>query len=104
MDKAAFDKKLQNLIQAQETFLSQKNIPKSQSTSLYDRYEHPVITAAHTPLFWRYDLNYDTNPHLMERMGINAAFNAGAIEFGGKMPCRAGRRLGQKVFLCHCRK
>lgn len=93
MDKAAFDNKLQELIEVHEAILSQKNTQKNISTGLYDRYEHPIITAAHTPLFWRYDLNYDTNPHLMERMGINAAFNAGAIEFGGKI-CLAVRVEG----------
>jgi 4-O-beta-D-mannosyl-D-glucose phosphorylase len=44
-----------------------------------------VLTAAHTPLFWRYDLNPVTNPYLMERMGINAVFNPGAMEFNGKI-------------------
>ena len=49
------------------------------------RYLNPVLTAAHAPVFWRYDLNYETNPHLLERLGINAAFNSGAIEFDGKI-------------------
>lgn len=93
MDKAEFDNKLKDLIAAQEAKLSQKNTPITQSTGLYDRYKHPVITAAHTPIFWRYDLSYDTNPYLMERMGINAAFNAGAIEFEGKI-CLAVRVEG----------
>lgn len=93
MNKAAFDNKLHELIEVHEGFLSQKNTRKYISTGLYHRYERPVITAEHTPLFWRYDLNYDTNPHLMERMGINAAFNAGAIEFDGKI-CLAVRVEG----------
>ena len=45
------------------------------------RYRYPVLTADHTPPFWRYDLNPESNPFLMERMGINAVFNAGAMRF-----------------------
>lgn len=48
------------------------------------RYRHPILTAAHTPLFWRYDLNPDSNPSLMQRFGINAVLNAGAIKWNGK--------------------
>jgi len=44
-----------------------------------------VLTAAHTPLFWRYDLDPATNPLLMERLGINAAFNVGAMEWNGNV-------------------
>lgn len=44
-----------------------------------------MLTAEHTPIFWRYDLNYKTNPFLMERMGINSTFNSGAIEHKGKI-------------------
>jgi len=52
--------------------------------SIYDRYVHPILTAQHAPIHWRYDLNPATNPFLMERFGINAAFNSGAIKFDGK--------------------
>lgn len=55
------------------------------SNGIFDRWTHPVLTAAHTPLFWRYDLNPQTNPYLMERMGINGVFNAGAMELDGKI-------------------
>jgi 4-O-beta-D-mannosyl-D-glucose phosphorylase len=51
---------------------------------IFDRYKHPVLTAAHTPINWRYDLDAKTNPYLMERIGINAVFNAGAIKFNNK--------------------
>lgn len=50
----------------------------------FTRYRYPVVTAAHTPLFWRYDLNPQANPFMLERLGINAAFNSGAIEHDGK--------------------
>jgi 4-O-beta-D-mannosyl-D-glucose phosphorylase len=51
---------------------------------IFVRYANPVLTAAHAPLEWRYDLDRKTNPYLMERMGINAVFNAGAIKLHGK--------------------
>jgi 4-O-beta-D-mannosyl-D-glucose phosphorylase len=51
---------------------------------VYERYTHPVVTAAHVPLEWRYDLNPNRNPYLLERLGINAAFNAGAIYLDGQ--------------------
>ncbi|MGH7990862.1 MAG: glycoside hydrolase family 130 protein, partial [Limisphaerales bacterium] len=52
---------------------------------IFDRYENPVLTAEHTPLTWRYDFDFASNPHLMTRLGINAVFNVGAMEFGGKI-------------------
>lgn len=93
MDKVIFDEKLYDLIETHNTFLARENVKKVKSNGLYSRYEYPVITAEHTPVFWRYDLNHESNPHLMERMGINAAFNAGAIEHRGKI-CLAVRVEG----------
>lgn len=60
--------------------------PKKESfyNGVYDRYEHPVLTAAHAPLIWRYDLCYDDNPNLQERLGVNAVMNAGAVYLDGK--------------------
>ena len=49
-----------------------------------ERYEHPVLTAAHAPVAWRFDLDPERNPHLIERMGINGVLNPGAIFLGGK--------------------
>jgi 4-O-beta-D-mannosyl-D-glucose phosphorylase len=51
---------------------------------IFDRYAYPVLTAAHAPLTWKYDLNPATNPYLMERIGLNATLNAGAIKWQGK--------------------
>ncbi|WP_431292712.1 hypothetical protein [Pedobacter sp. P26] len=51
---------------------------------IFDRYENPILTAAHVPLNWKYDFNSQTNPYLLERIGINATFNAGAIKFNNK--------------------
>ncbi len=51
---------------------------------IFTRYANPVLTAGHVPPSWRYDYDPKTNPHFMERLGINAVFNAGAIAFGGR--------------------
>ena len=55
------------------------------TNGIYQRYQHPVLTAQHVPPAWRFDFNPATNPHLLERQGINAVFNAGAIELNGKV-------------------
>jgi 4-O-beta-D-mannosyl-D-glucose phosphorylase len=86
MDKSMFDQKLKDLIVKHENFIAKPNsISENWYNGVYERYENPVITAEHTPLFWRYDFHYGRNPNLMERMGVNAAFNVGAIEFEGKV-------------------
>lgn len=66
------------------TLIARPNEPIRPGNGIFDRYRYPVLTAAHAPLFWRYDLDPATNPYLMERMGINAAFNAGAIKLDGR--------------------
>ena len=67
------------------TLIEQKNKPQDQTgNGIYERYKNPVVTAAHVPLNWRFDLNEKTNPFLQERIGMNAAFNAGAIKWNGK--------------------
>ena len=68
-----------------KTLTEQKNEPQNTvGNGIYQRYKNPVVTAAHVPLNWRFDLNEETNPFLQERIGINAAFNAGAIKWNGK--------------------
>jgi len=84
MDRAAFKKGVQELFKQQEKLLARRNSKSPGGNGIYDRYEFPVLSAAHAPITWRYDLDQKTNPFLMERMGINAAFNAGAILHGGK--------------------
>jgi len=68
----------------QEKLLSRKNVKSDFYNGVYDRYEYPVLTREHIPLAWRYDLNPETNPYFMERLGINAVMNSGAIELNGK--------------------
>lgn len=82
--ETAFSQKLHALETAHTALISRQNEKQALGNGVFDRYAHPVLTAAHAPLFWRYDLNPDTNPFLMERLGINAAFNAGAIKLHGK--------------------
>jgi 4-O-beta-D-mannosyl-D-glucose phosphorylase len=64
--------------------ISKKNKPVSVSNGIYNRYKNPIITANHAPLHWRYDLNAETNPLALERIGINATFNAGAMKWNNK--------------------
>ncbi len=80
-----FKKRLKQLIEEHNNLIKRQSKKLSTSNGVYDRYEHPVLTAAHTPIFWRYDLDQQTNPFLMERMGINSVFNVGAIEFNNKI-------------------
>jgi 4-O-beta-D-mannosyl-D-glucose phosphorylase len=79
-----FNSRLEKLIKEHEALIARHNHKTGTGNGIFDRYEYPVLTGAHTPLSWRYDLNPASNPHLMERFGINAAFNAGAMKFNGK--------------------
>ena len=81
---ATFKQALENLKAEHEELLSKKNIKSESGNGIYDRYEYPVLTAAHAPLHWRYDFNPETNPFLMERIGVNATLNSGAIKWNGK--------------------
>lgn len=78
-----FDDSLAALRKEHSALIKRKNT-KSSSDGIWTRYVYPVVTAEHTPLFWRYDLSPETNPGLIERFGINSAFNSGAIKFNGK--------------------
>lgn len=76
--------KYYELLKKQEELLNRKNVKSDFYNGIYDRYEYPVLTREHIPLTWRYDLNKETNPYFMERLGINAVMNSGAIELNGK--------------------
>ena len=67
-----------------ESLISRKNKIIFSENGIFERYKYPILTAAHTPLEWRYDLNPETNPYLMERIGVNATMNSGAIKWNGK--------------------
>ena len=79
-----FDEKVKALFAKHEALVARKNEPVEDTNGVYVRYKYPVVTAAHTPVFWRYDLDEKTNPRLMERIGMNAALNSGAIKWNGK--------------------
>ena len=68
----------------QEKLHSRKNVKSDFYNGIYDRYEYPVLTREHIPLTWRYDLNPKTTPYFLERLGIIAVMNSGAIELNGK--------------------
>ena len=63
---------------------ARKNVKSSFYNGIYDRYQFPVLTREHIPLSWKYDLNPETNPYFMERLGVNAVMNSGAIYLNGK--------------------
>ena len=84
MDKKTFDKKLQELNRSHEDLISRKNEKLTDYNGIYEKYKYPILTGNHAPVFWRFDLNYDSNPMLLQRIGINAAFNSGAIFMNGK--------------------
>ena len=79
-----FADKVAKLLADHETFLSRKNTIMEDGNGIVDRYENPILTAAHTPIIWRYDLDEKTNPYLMERIGMNATMNSGAIKWNDK--------------------
>lgn len=79
-----FTNRLEAIKREQEELLLLKNALLLPGNGIYERYKNPVLTADHAPIHWRYDLNEKTNPFLMERIGINATMNSGAIKWNDK--------------------
>ena len=79
-----YDKRLEELSRAHQSLITRRNKSENLGNGIFNRYENPVLTAAHTPLYWRYNLSKENNPYLMERIGINSVFNAGAIKWNNK--------------------
>ena len=79
-----FRVRAQQLLKQHEALITRANKAIEPGNGVYTRYQHPILTAEHAPIFWRYDLNEASNPHLMERLGVNAAFNSGALYWNGK--------------------
>lgn len=75
-----FEAQLAALRAEHDALIERPNPPTDDYNGIFQRYEHPVLTADHIPLDWRYDLNPETNPYLMERLRVNSTFNAGAIK------------------------
>jgi 4-O-beta-D-mannosyl-D-glucose phosphorylase len=81
-----FRRRLQQLVDRDHAHLSRPNpVLPGWHNGIFDRLTHPILEAEHVPLSWRYDLDERTNPHLLERLAINATFNAGAMLFGEKV-------------------
>lgn len=81
-----FHKKLEKLQDRHRQLIAQPNEPlHTYENGIFQRYQNPVLTSRHTPLHWKYDLDPDTNPYCLERLGINSVFNTGAIEWQGKI-------------------
>lgn len=82
--REAFDAAVKLETEKYEALITKKNVKSAEYNGIYQTYENPVLTAAHAPLIWKYDFDYETNPYFMERLGINAVLNSGAIELDGK--------------------
>lgn len=81
---SVYEQRIQRIAADYQRTLNLKNNPV-EGNGVFERFEHPVLTAAHIPPAWKYDLNPATNPLLLERMGVNCVFNPGAMEFDGKV-------------------
>ncbi len=84
MNSIEYNKRIKELFTHHESLIQKKNEIVEESNGVYNRYKNPVLTNKHTPLIWKYDFNQETNPYLMERNGINATMNSGAIKYNGK--------------------
>jgi 4-O-beta-D-mannosyl-D-glucose phosphorylase len=85
MNSSQHRRAVQKLLREHDKLIRRRNRPLPGSNGIFTRYENSILTAEHTPIFWRYDLDPTTNPLRLERQGINAAFNSGAMEFNGKI-------------------
>jgi 4-O-beta-D-mannosyl-D-glucose phosphorylase len=85
MTNNSFRQKLKQLQRNHEALLRRPNHKQKSGNGIFQRYEFPVLTAEHTPLFWRYDFDRTANPQLLTRLGINSVFNAGAMEWNGNI-------------------
>ena len=84
MTRDLFNERKEKIGSEHESLITRKNEALFSTNGIFSRYRYPVLTRDHFPLDWRYDMNPETNPYFMERIGFNAAFNAGAIKWGDK--------------------
>ena len=84
MTNALFESRRSLIQTAHEELLGRRNEALFSTNGIYQRYKHPVLTREHVPLEWRFDMNPSSNPYFMERIGMNAVFNAGAMKWQGK--------------------
>ncbi len=85
MNRDVFDKRLNQIVESYKKLINTKNEIEGIGNGIFDRYKYPVLTSKHIPVYWIYDMDYNTNPFFMERLGVNCVFNAGAIEIDGKI-------------------
>lgn len=81
---SVFEENKKKVIADYEALITRKNKVSARYNGIYDRYENPVLTADHIPYYWKYDLDPEKNPYFMERLGINAVLNSGAVYLNGK--------------------
>jgi len=93
MARFDFEKALRRKVDRHRKLIERKNRRVRDGNGVVDRWQNPVLTGAHAPIHWRYDLDPKTNPLLLERLGVNAAFNVGAIEWNGRI-CLLARLEG----------
>jgi len=84
MNRNKFDNEVKRLFELNESVIMRRNEKLEHGNGIYDRYRYPVLTKDHAPVFWRYDLNYNSNPNLIQIFGINGTFNSGAILFNNR--------------------
>ena len=80
----SYSNRLRFLKETHESLITRRNKIIPSNSGICERYKYPVLTCEHAPLEWRYDLNPETNPFLLERIGVNATMNSGAIKWNGK--------------------
>ncbi len=94
MTQKEFDKTVAEVRARHQALIERPNeVREDFYNGVYKRYKYPVLTGDHAPLEWRFDFNPETNPFFQERLGVHAAFNSGAITFGGKV-CLMARLEG----------
>jgi len=84
MNRKEFDTGVKKLLDDYKALVTRKNVKLASENGIFCRYKYPVLTAGHAPVFWRYDLDFSTNPNLMERLGVNAMMNSGAMKWQDK--------------------
>jgi 4-O-beta-D-mannosyl-D-glucose phosphorylase len=84
MNKSKFDNEVKKLFELNESVIMRRNVKLEHGNCIYDRYKYPILTNEHAPVFWRYDLDYNINPNLIQLFGINGTFNSGAILYDSR--------------------
>lgn len=84
MSQSIFESRRGAVESAYNELIHRTNHPVFPGNGIFTRYQLPILTANHIPPTWRYDYDPQDNPWFMERLGINAVLNSGAIYWQGK--------------------